>query len=71
MFQVNNAEFTLQKMCLMKTRPVCTSGLLSLLIRCADWCDSAQPTGYFVGQLLCACSYDITYGTDLSYLVLM
>ena len=25
---------------------------------------STQPTGNFVGQLLCACSYDITYGTD-------
>ena len=56
MSQVNNAEYTLQKMCLMKTRPVCTSSLLCQLIRCADWCDSVQPTGY----LLCACSYDIT-----------
>ena len=36
----------------------------SLLIRCADWCDSAQQTGNFDGQLLCAGSYEITYGTD-------
>ena len=37
--------------------------LLSLLIKCVDWLTLGQPTGNFVGLLLCACSYDITSGT--------
>ena len=64
----NNAEHILQSKQIVPGEDsigLHIRNLLNLLIGCAGWRDSPlNPTGNFVGQLLCAVSYGITYGTD-------